>query len=210
MRQGSNAMNVMTYDSEYLTRLRQRDPDTCSAFVSSMTPVLEARLRGQFRDHGCVEDVRNETLYRVFSLVDGDRVREPAQLGSFVRGVCDRVAHETRRKTRSIESLPEGGLEQVDRQPPLDSLLVAEQMHVRVRRELSKMREADRRLLIETHFEERDRRLMARERGVSASGLNVRLCRAVKRLRAQVLNETPEKQPLKTCRPAQRTRRGFR
>lgn len=197
----------MTFDAEYLTRLRQRDPETCTSFVSSLTPVLEARLRTQFRDRGSIEDARNETFYRVFRLVDGERVRQPEQLGSFVRGVCDRVVHETRRKTRFTESLPEEGIEAPDRQPAIDTLLARRQMYGRLRRELARMREADRDLLIETHFEERDRQEMALERGLTASGLNVRLCRALKRLRQQVLEEVEVMPARRVCRPAPPARR---
>ncbi len=199
----------MNFDSEYLARLRRRDPETCTSFVSSLTPVLEARLRCKFRDHGSIEDVRNETFYRVFRLVDGEKVREPAQLGSFVRGVCDRVAHETRRHNGSIEPLQDGGAEPVDGQPPIESLVAAKQMSAWLQGELLKMREADRRLLIETHFEERDRGEMARERGVTPSGLNTRLCRAMKRLKAQVMNQAPVKPRRKPCRLA-RSRSSFR
>jgi RNA polymerase sigma-70 factor (ECF subfamily) len=190
----------MNFDSEYLARLRRRDPETCTSFVSSLTPVLEGRLRCKFFAYGSIEDVRNETFCRVFIMVDRQQVRKPAQLGSFVRGVCDRVALEVRRQNRLIDPWPEDGSEPPDPQPPIESLVAAKQMSAWLKRELLKMSEEDRRLLIETHFEERDRCQMARERGVTASGLNTRLCRAMKRLKAQVLNQTPVKPRRKPCR----------
>lgn len=62
--------------------------------------------------------------------------------------------------------------------------------------------EADRRPVVEVHCEERERREMARDRGISTTGLNVRLCRALKRLRGQVLLQKSavphNRQP---CRP---------
>src|ERR1022692_4116421 len=103
---GSQERIAMNFDAGFVTRLKQRDPDTCTFLVSSLTPALEARLRYKLRDHDAIEDIRNETFYRVFCLVDGGRVREPEQLGAFVRGVCDRVALETRRKAHATESLP--------------------------------------------------------------------------------------------------------
>jgi len=189
------------FDAGFLSRLKQRDPDTCAFLVSSLTPALEARLRYQLRDHGAIEDIRNETFYRVFCLVDSGRVRQPEQFGWFVRGVCDCVAQEARRKIRTTEPLPDAGMEPPDRQPPLDQLLVDQERRAQVWHAVMKMSEADRRLIVEMHFEERDRREMARDRDISVTGLNVRLCRALKRLRMCVLQREPAAPPVRQpCR----------
>ena len=191
----------MNFDASFLSRLKQRDPDACAFLVSSLTPALEARLRYKLRDQGAIEDIRNETFYRVFSLVDDGRVRQPDRLGAFVRGVCDLVAHETRRKARATEPLPGAGMELPDRRPPLDKLLVDRERRAMVWHEIKNLSEADRRLLVE-NLEERDRREMAHDRGISMAGLNVRLCRAIKRLRARVMQQESAVQPARQpCRP---------
>jgi RNA polymerase sigma-70 factor (ECF subfamily) len=208
----------MDFDAAFLTRLKQRDPDTCTFLVSSLTPVLEARLRYKLRNHDAIEDIRNETFYRVFQLVDGGRIREPEQLGSFVRGVCDRVVHESRRKNHHHEPLPAAGMEPADCQPHPDKLLLDREIKALVWRAVMRLPAADRRLIVELHREERDRREMARERGIGTTGLNVRLCRALKRLRMQILQQAPGLEPLRRpCRPAPRVvrpankrRKGYR
>jgi len=163
--------------------------------------MLEARLRYKLRDHSAIEDIRNETFYRVFCLVDRGRIRHPEHFASFVRGVCDRVAQESCRKARATEPLPGAGMEPSDCRPHLDKLLVDEERKALVWREVMRLDEADRRLIVEMHGEERDRREMARERGISRTGLNVRLCRALKRLRKQVFLEEPALQPAqRPCR----------
>jgi RNA polymerase sigma-70 factor, ECF subfamily len=187
----------MNFDAGFLTRLKQRDPDTCTFLVSSLTPVLEARLRYRLYDHNAIEDIRNETFCRVFCLVDGGRVREPEQFSSFVRGVCDRVAQESRRKTHVTEALP--GMELPDCQPHLDTILVDKERRERMWRAVMQLSAEDRRLIVELHCEERDRQEMARARGISPTGLNVRLCRALKRLRMQIVQPEPAVQP--ACRP---------
>ncbi|MGA3042327.1 MAG: sigma-70 family RNA polymerase sigma factor [Bryobacteraceae bacterium] len=179
----------MNFDAGFVTRLQQRDPDTCTFLVSSLTPVLESRLRYKLRDPNSIEDVRNEIFCRLLCLVDGGRVREPEQFGSFARGVCDRVAQESRRKNHPTEPLPTAGMEPPDRQPHFDKLLMDRERSVLLWRAMMKLTEADRRLIVELHWEERDRGEMARDRGISVTGLNVRLCRAVKRLRMQILQE---------------------
>jgi DNA-directed RNA polymerase specialized sigma24 family protein len=181
----------MTFDTGFIIKLKQRDPEACTLLVTSLTPMLEGRLRLKRCDYGSIEDICNETFYRVFRLIDGDRVRKPEHLGSFVCGVCDRVAHESRRKTCSMEPLPGSGMEPPDRQPHFDQILVDKERRALVWSEVMKLSEADRRLILELHFEGRDRREMAGERRISATGLNVRLCRALKRLRMQVLRPQP-------------------
>jgi len=181
----------MNFDAGFVTRLKQRDPDACAFLVSSLTPVLEARLRYKLRDQSAIEDIRNETFCRVFCLVDGGRIREPEQFGSFVRGVCDRVALETGRKAHATGFLPRAAMEPRDCRPHLDQVLVDKERKALVWRGMTRLSEADRRLIEELHFEERDRREMARDRGVSTTGLNVRLCRAMKRLRAEILQQSP-------------------
>lgn len=189
----------MNFDAGFLSRLKQRDPDTCGFLVSSLTPAIEARLRYKLRDYDAIEDIRNETFYRILCLVDDGRIRQPEQFGSFVYGVCDRVAQESRRKVHKTESLAGAGMEPPDRRPHLDMLLVKEERIALVWHAVMKLSEADRRLLFEMHLEERDRREMARDRGISMMGLKVRLCRAIKRLRALVLLQEPTT-PRSRCR----------
>jgi len=193
-------MNIAAnFDAGFVTKLQQRDPDACTFLVSSLNPVLDARLRYNLRDAGAREDARNETWYRVFCLVDRGRVREPEQLGSFVRGVCDRVTQENRRKARTTEPLLSAALEPVDRRPHVDKLLIAEERAAAVWRAILKLSEADRGLIVETYWEERDRHDMARERGIGNTVLNTRLCRALGRLRKEVLAPEPAAKP--ACRP---------
>ena len=51
--------STMNFDAGFLSRLKQRDPDTCAFLVTSLTPVLEARLRHKLRDCGAPEGIRN-------------------------------------------------------------------------------------------------------------------------------------------------------
>lgn len=182
---GNPGMTAPNYDAGFLTLLKERDPEACTFLVASLSPVLESRLRFRLRDHSAIEDIRNETFYRVFRLVDGGRVRQPEQLGSFVRGVCDRVAQESQRKSFLTEPLPEGN-DFACSLPHPEKVLIENDLRALVWREVNRLPEADRRLIIELYCEERDRREMARERGIGQTGLNVRLCRALKRLRAQL------------------------
>lgn len=178
----AGGLDQMTYDAGFLARLRQRDPATCTWFVFTFTPILEAKLRYLFRDRGVIEDLINETFYRVLAQVDKEKVRDPAQFGSFVRGVCERVALEDLRKGRLTESWPEG-FEPLSRQPAIDELLADGELKELLRRELGKLSREEEKLITEVYFQEKDRRGLARDRGITSSGLNVKVYRALKHLR---------------------------
>ena len=116
--------------------------------------------------------------------MDKNGVRDPAQFGSFVRGVCENVAHEHIRRTYSTGAWPED-LEPHDPEPAIDELLADKELRALLRSELRKLTHEEEKLITEIYFQEKDRRGMARERGISTSGLNVKLCRALKHLRTE-------------------------
>jgi len=183
----------LTFDASFLARLRRRDPATCTRLFFSFAPILEAKLRYQFEEHDAIEDVRNETFYRVFDLVDRERVREPERFGSFVCGVCSKVALEYRRKHRRTEPLSEDAGEPPDPRPLVESLVADEELRKIVMVELAKLPREERSLIHGIYVEGRERPRMAQERGVTPGGLNVRLCRALKRLRTEVRRSIKEK-----------------
>jgi RNA polymerase sigma factor (sigma-70 family) len=175
----------MTYDADFLARLRQRDPATCTWFVYHFTPILDVKLRYKFRDHCTVEDLRHETFCRVFTLVDRDRVREPAKFGSFVRGVCECLILEYFHKKKAASEWPEG-FEPIDPLPPVDEFVAGNELRDLLRNDLAQLPGDEEKIIRDIYFHERDRGSMARERGITITGLNVKLCRALKHLRAQV------------------------
>jgi RNA polymerase sigma factor (sigma-70 family) len=172
----------MTYDADFLAKLRRRDPATCTWFVFTFTAILEAKLRYLFRGHEALEDLVNETFCRVLVQVDKNGIRDPAQFGSFVRGVCENVALEHLRKTRSTEAWPEG-FEPLNHEPAIDELLADKELKELLRRELRKLTREEERLITEIYFQEKDRQGLARARGITNSGLNVKVHRALKHLR---------------------------
>jgi RNA polymerase sigma factor (sigma-70 family) len=177
----------MTFDSDFLAKLRKRDPSACTLFVYTFTPILEAKLRYKFRDRGTIEDLVNETFYRVLVQVDKNAIRDPSQFGSFVRGVCENVAREHIRKASSTVSWPDG-FEPPDRVLPIDELLADKELKELLRMELRRLTHEEE-ILITEYFEEKDRSGLARDRGITVSGLNVKLHRALKHLVREFRNK---------------------
>jgi len=173
-------MNPMTYDGDFLGKLRQRDPAACTRFVFTFTPILEAKLRYKFRDHATVQDLVNETFLRVLVQIDKNAIRDPAQFGSFVRGVCENVAREFIRREYSTSSWPDG-FEPPDRVLAIDELVADRELKELLRSELRKLTHEEEKL-ISDYFEGKDRRDLARKRGITRSGYNVKLHRALQHL----------------------------
>jgi RNA polymerase sigma-70 factor (ECF subfamily) len=177
----------LVFDVEFLAGLREREPVTCTRFVFFFTPLIEAKLRHEFSNFAAIEDVRNDTFIRVITLVDRDQVRDPQHFGSFVLGVCSKVAQEHRRNAWRTEPLDCDPVAHSRSGHALEGWLQDEELKKIVGRELSKLSEEDRSLITEGLLKERNRREMAEDLGMTPGGLNVRICRALERFRARVL-----------------------
>ena len=181
----------MTFDADFLARLKRRDSTTWTWFIFTFTPILDATLRYKLRDQAAIEDVRDETFCRVLQLVDRDRVREPERFGGFVRGISKNTANEYIHHNGRFAPLPED-FEPPDHQPSVDQLLEQQELLALMRSEIRKLPKEDRKLLTEV-IRGRDRLDMARDRNISLAGLNVRICRALKRLRTITLVRSKRK-----------------
>jgi DNA-directed RNA polymerase specialized sigma24 family protein len=107
-------------------------------------------------------------------------VRDPAHFGAFVRGVCENVAREHIRGTASTASWPDG-FEPPDRVVAIDELVADKELKELLRTELRRLTHEEEKLITE-YFQEKDRPGLARDRGITISGLNVKLHRALQHL----------------------------
>jgi RNA polymerase sigma-70 factor, ECF subfamily len=196
------------YDAAFLARLRRRDPATCTWFIFSFTPILEAMLRYRLRDLGAIEDLRNETFCRVFTLVDRDRVRDPAAFRQFVRGVCEMVVREHFHQDSRVQPLSDG-FEAPDGRQSIVEGLADQELRALVRNALRKLSDRDRELITEVYLEEKARPDLAQQRELSVVGLNVRLCRALKRLKTQVFEDSSRTREIRKAKTPQQEQRGM-
>ena len=177
----------LIFDAEFFAGLRERDPVIWTRFIFFFTPLIEAKLRHNFKNFATIEDVRNDTFIRVITKVDRDQVRDPQHFGSFVLGVCSNVAHEYLNKTKPTEPLDWDPVAQSGAGHALERWLQDEELRKIVDRELSKLGEEDRGLITDALIMERDRHEMAGDLGLTPGGLNTRICRALGRFRERVL-----------------------
>ena len=110
-------------------------------------------------------------------------VRQPEQFGSYVRGTGKKVELEYFRKRGRYVPWPECH-DPPARTPSIEDLLIEEEFQALLRIELSKLALKEQRLVEWVFAERRDRHDIARDLGITSSGVNVRLWKIYEKLRA--------------------------
>jgi RNA polymerase sigma-70 factor, ECF subfamily len=169
-----------TFDSEYIRRLAQSDPETERDFAEYFGELLALKLRSRLRSPDTIEDVIQETFLRVYRALRQDDIVTPEALGGFVNATCNYVLFEIYRQQSRIGDPPLDGAS--DEAGP-DALIAAEQECREVRRILAGIPEKDRQILRAVFFEERDKREICRTMGIDRDYLRVLVHRAKSRFR---------------------------
>jgi len=170
------------FDADYVERLASRDEEAERHFTSYFGELLTAKLRSRLRSQHLVEDVKQETFYRVLRTIrqQGGVVDAPA-LGAFVNSVCNNVLFEVYRAESKIgDPIEDRQSDEVN----AETALVDGQQQAEVRAVLFDMPEKDRRILQWLFFEERDKDEVCRHLKVDREYLRVLLHRAKLRFRS--------------------------
>jgi RNA polymerase sigma-70 factor (ECF subfamily) len=184
-----NRLQFHSFDEDYVARLRRGEPSAQDHFVSYFTALLHIKLRSRLRSPQAIEDVRQETFARVFTLLRKEgALRRPEALGAFLNTVCNNVLLEHYRHSSRSESLDEEGRPE----PPapdqdMVGTIAAQQLKAKVREILENMLPKERSLLKAVFLEEKDRDDVCREFGVDREYLRVLLFRAKQAFKAEYL-----------------------
>ncbi len=172
-------LQFIAFDASYLERLQRGDVRTEEHFASYFGELIRLKLRARVSTTEALEDVRQETFVRVFTLVRANEIRDPDRLGALVNSVCNNVLLEHyRAKSRvgcSIEEMPE---ERFVAPEPAGMGAESHEAQLLVRRILGDLPERDRRLLQLVLLEERDKDAVCAELGLSREYLRVLVHRA--------------------------------
>ena len=172
-------MQFCYFDASYVSNLCAGDPQTQTHFVAYFSELLRIKLRSRLQSTQAIEDVRQETFVRVFSVLRKDTLRQPERLGAFVNMVCNNVLSEHYRAAGGSESLDvEGRPEVPDKGASALDIVAAKQMKEKVRTILKELSPRDSSLLKAVFLDERDRDEVCREFGVERDYLRVLLHRA--------------------------------
>jgi len=176
-----------SFDAEYVESLCAGDPQAQQHFAVYFTDLLQLKLRSRLQSQQAIEDVRQETLARVLTVLRRDGgLRQPERLGAFVNMVCNHVLSEHYRSTGRSESLDAEGRPQLPA-GGADALEMASagEIKEKVREILLSMEPRDRMLLKAVFLDERDRDEVCREMGVDRDYLRVVLHRAKQEFKAE-------------------------
>ena len=198
-------MKFYPFDALYLQRLRSGDPWTEQHFVEYFSALIELKVRRRLRSPSSIEDVRQETLARVWATLRSDRgIRQPERLGSFVNSVCNNVLFERYRQSSKEASPSDAVINVADPAMSIADTICSREMRENVREILNKLSEKDHFLLEQVFLNECDKDEICRYVGVSREYLRVLLYRSKKSFRTLFLKETERlvEARLAACQPA--------
>ncbi len=175
------------FDRQYLERLAGGDAEVERHFAAYFGELLLVKLRGRLRSPQVVADLRQETFVRVFhALRKKDAIQHPERLGGFVNSVCEHVLLEYFRSGKRTVQMQEDATEPIDRSHSVESELITEERTQLVKRVMSELPEADRKLLREVFLEERNKDQLCEELKIDRNYLRVRVHRAIERFRLSI------------------------
>lgn len=185
----SDIVQRQSFDSGYLQRLAQADPETERDFTAYFGELLTIKLRSRLRSADLVEDVTQETFLRVFKVIRGNGIASPEALGGFVNSVCNNILFELYREQGRLTGATEelAGTATVE-----DAVMGAEQAEC-VRQVLEEIPEKDGKILRWLFLEEREKGEVCRLLGVDREYLRVLVHRAKSRFRTDWMRRVATK-----------------
>ena len=179
-------LEFQVFSREYVLRLTEGDVETERHFVAYFSELLLIKLRRTLRSYQAVEDVRQETFLRVFSILrHKGGIAHPEKLGAFVHGVCGNVLSEYHRS--SSRHAPREMFECACPNPNPEIGFENEERKRSVRQILETLPDKDRQILRLLFIEEFDKDEVCRIVRVNREYLRVLLHRAKNRFRSGLL-----------------------
>ncbi len=171
-------MEFYTFDADYLRLLRDRDPATQAHFVSYFSPRLQMKLRFRGFASPTLEDISQETFFRVLTAVEGGTVLYPEKFGAYVNAVCDKVILEKYREFARNQHLDVDAMDIPDNAASLETVVLRREKKKIVAEVLAELSPKKRNLLRALIYEQLDREQMCERFGVKSDYLRVLLFRA--------------------------------
>jgi RNA polymerase sigma-70 factor (ECF subfamily) len=172
-------VDFYSFDEEYLSRLGARDPATEAHFVAYFSEHLKIILRARGVDANTIDDVRQETFFRVLMAVRSGSVNNPRGFGAYVHSVGKNVLSEIRRDDNRNQHDPLESTDVADEQLRLDEIVERQEHSALVHAILDELPERDRKILRARFFEDRDNEEVCVVFGVDRDYLRVLLHRAI-------------------------------
>jgi RNA polymerase sigma-70 factor (ECF subfamily) len=177
-------MDFFPFDDEYVRRLREGDRLTEDHFVAYFTPILRNKVRSRLRSPEAIDDVVQETFFRVFKTLRGDsEIRNGHSFGAYVLAICNNVIFEWNRGDKKTQPIDDDDLVKLITLENSEDELIKEQRRACVRGVVSTMDTRDRNILEAIFFKETPKAAICEEFGVDQGYLRVLLHRAKEKFR---------------------------
>jgi RNA polymerase sigma-70 factor, ECF subfamily len=171
-------VDFYSFDAEYLRRLQARDPATEGHFASYFGKRLQIKLRSRGFTSAVLEDISQETFYRVLMAVRNSTVLYPERFGAYVNSVCDKVILEKYREHARNQHLDVDAMDLPDGKTNLEAMVLRKEKRAIVADILAKMAPKKRNMLRALLFEQLDRSELCARFKVNSDYLRVLLFRA--------------------------------
>ena len=171
-------VDFYSFDAEYLRRLQARDPATEGHFASYFGKRLQIKLRSRGFATAVLEDISQETFYRVLIAVRDGAVLHPERFGAYVNSVCDNVILEKYREHARNQHLDVDAMDLPDGKTNLEAMVLRKEKRAIVDGILAQMTPKKRNMLRALLFEQLDRSELCARFKVKSDYLRVLLFRA--------------------------------
>jgi RNA polymerase sigma-70 factor, ECF subfamily len=177
------------FDEQYVRQLRERAHPVEDHFSGYFHKILTNYLRSRIKSPELVEDIRQETLLRVIrALREGEGLRRPECLGSFVIGVCHNVMREYVRAQVRYTGIDEPAT-QADAAADPEAQAIAGQRRASLGEALARLAAREREVLAMT-LQDCQPADISRRLGLTQGNVRVVLHRAKAHLRDHLLDHT--------------------
>lgn len=162
---------------EYVEKLAAYDEATVRHFVSYFGALLLVKLRARMLSHFEIDEIRQETFFRVLGAVRRNAIKDGRKLGAYVNSTCNHALSEYFRKGARFRSF---GAESPEVEEPFNAEqdLLSRESRDQVHEILGALPHRDREILTAVFIEERDKDAVCRELGVDRNYLRVLVHRA--------------------------------
>ena len=178
-------IETVSFDQDYVNRLTRGEPQTEQHFCAYFGDLLQIKLRARVRSPQLLEDVKQETLLRVFKNLRANGIEHPERLGAYVNSVCNNVLFEAFRAESRFREMGDEGAAMIDPKSRADEFFITRERKDQVAAVLKGMPRKDRELLIAVFLDEQDKDAVCRKFNVDRGYLRVLLHRA--RLKFKIL-----------------------
>lgn len=187
-------MQAREITEDYVRKLTIGDSEVESHFVSHFGTLMRMKLRGKLRSPQNIEDICQETFFRVLKTVRNGGLDKPERLGAFLNSVCTHVMQESFRFNTRHPAIPEEAPDPPDENADPARGVTTVEREKAVRSILDALPPRDRELLRLLYFEELDKDRICRDMKVTQEYLRVLSHRARERFRV-LLQKDVKKSP---------------